>query len=308
MMPGKEPSADLAELIPGPDRHSPQRAIDTERQNRAFRACGLAALALGVVGFAPSVGHALLGTLWSVAHDAPHTATDFLGGHAVCAVVWTLAAVAQLCTGGVPRYGVAHRFGGYVGTTGLLLAMALAAANELRFATPGSALGSAYTLLLVLGASFTAIVGIVRAKQRRFPEHKDCALLAIMFTMDPAVHRLSMWTIRFIIGGGTMTADPAVVDPGKLLILGKMPANFILYVVFGGMFVRSRRVNRVTVLCTSFNLIAFIGGAILAVATGADGEVGPVVWGLAVAGTAAILSVTAAFVVVERRKRREESE
>jgi len=105
----------------------------------------------------------------------------------------------------------------------------------------------------------------------------------------------------------TPQADPEVVDPGKLLILGKMPANFILYVVFGCMFVRGRRVNRVTVLCTSFNLVAFVGGAALALVAGADGKVGPAVWGLALAGTVAILAITAAFVVTERRKRAQES-
>ena len=263
---------------------------------------------LGVIGFGPSVGHALSGTLWSVSHDAPHTDTDFLGVHAVCAAVWTLAAGAQLCTGGVPRWSAVHRFGGYGATTSLVLAMALAAANELKFATPGSALGSAYTLLLVLGSVSTAAMGVVRARQHRFAEHKDCVLLAIMFTMDPAVHRLSMWTIRLIVGGGTLPADPGVVDPGKLLILGKMPANFILYVVFGSMFIRGRRINRVTVLGTLFNLIAFLGGAILAFSAGARGQVGPVVWGLAVAGTAAILAVTAAFVIVEQRQRLQESQ
>jgi hypothetical protein len=86
-----------------------------------------------------------------------------------------------------------------------------------------------------------------------------------------------------------------------------MPANFILYVAFGWMFVHGRRVNRITVLCTSFNLIAFIGGAILAFAGAADGTVAPAVWGLVLVGTIAMLAITVMFVVIERRKRCQES-
>jgi hypothetical protein len=275
-------------------------------QNSTFRACGLCALFLGCVGFAPSIAKALLtGSLWSVSHDAPHTDNAFLVPHAVAAVGWAVACVAQLCTGGVPQrpFVVAHRVGGYIGSAALLAAMVLAAANELAYATPESALGSAYTLLLVLGATGNMLLAVTRARQRRFPEHKDGMLLAIMFTMDPAVHRLAMWTIRF-------TMDPAVhrLDPTRLLILGKMPANAILYLIFGCMFIRSRRVNRLTAVCTGFNLVAFMGGATLAFVGGADGSVSPVVWGLALAGTVVMLLATAAFVVVERRKRARERE
>jgi hypothetical protein len=294
-------------------------------QNTTYRACGIAGLFLGCVGFAPSIAKALItGSLWSVSHDAPHTENAFLDPHAVGAVIWTVACVAQLCTGGVPKYPyvVAHRIGGYVGAVALLVAMVLAAANELTYATPQSALGSAYTLLLVLGATCNMLLAVVRARQRRFPEHKDSMLLAIMFTMDPAVHRLAMWAIRlpFLIGDiratlATTTTTPnrthpvvARIDPTQLLILGKMPANLILYVLFGCMFIRSRRVNCLTALCTSFNLVAFIGGTAVACAGGVGGSVSPVVWGLAIAGTAAMLLTTAAFVVIERRKRSRERE
>ena len=293
-------------------------------QNTMYRACGIAGLLLGCVGFAPSIAKALItGSLWSVSHDAPHTENAFLFPHAVGAVIWTVACVAQLCTGGVPKhpYVVAHRVGGYVGAAALLVAMVLAAANELTYATPQSALGSAYTLLLVLGATCNMLLAVVRARQRRFSEHKDSMLLAIMFTMDPAVHRLAMWAIRlpFLIGDIRATVattttpnrtHPVVarIDPTQLLILGKMPANFILYILFGCMFIRSRRVNRLTALCTSFNLVAFLGGTSVACVGGVGGSVSPVVWGLAMAGTAAMLLTTAGFVVVERRKRSRERE
>ena len=271
-------------------------------QNHAYRVCGLAVLVLGLIGFAPSISKALLtGSLWSVSHDAEHTDNDFLAAHGVGAVVWTLACVVQLGTGGVPRHGyvVAHRISGYIGSFGLLFAMVLATANELKYATPDSAVGDAYTLLLVLGATGNMLIGLIRARQRRFAEHKDGMLLAIMFSMDPAVHRLAMWTIRFIIGKGTMTTDSTRVDADKLLILGKMPANLILYTSFGFMFLYSRRVNRHTVLCTGFNLIAFLGGAVIAVAA----DAGAVVVGLAMVGTAAIVMITAAFIIIERRAR-----
>ena len=272
-----------------------------ELQNRTFRSGGLAVLALGAVGFAPSITKALLtGSLWSVSHDAKHTDNDFLGVHTVGAVVWILAAAAQLWTGGVSKYTTVHRICGYCGSTGLFVAMVFATANELKYATPESALGNFYTLLLAIGATVNMIVGIVRARQRRFAEHKDSMLLALMFTLDPAVHRLAMWTIRLVLGGGKINAL-------QLLILGKMPANFVLYVVFGWMFVHGRRVNRATVLCTSFNLIAFIGGATLAFAGAADGTVAPTVWRLALAGTIAMLAITAMFVVIEKRKRFRES-
>jgi len=186
--------------------HLPAQRLK-ERQNSMFRVYGMVALVLGAAGFAPSICEALLtGALWSVSHDARHTNNDFLGAHAVGAVVWTVACIAQLNTGGVPKHAAAHRVCGYVGSAALLLAMVLAAANELKYATPESALGNAYTLLLVLGASGNMLVAVVRGRQKRFPEHKDGMLLAIMFTMDPAVHRLAMWSIRFAVGGGRMTA------------------------------------------------------------------------------------------------------
>ena len=295
---------EAAELIPN---NGNPRAT-TQRQNGTFRVYGLAALVLGIVGFAPSITKALLtGTPWSVSHDATHTDNAFLGVHAVAAAIWTLACIVQLCTGGVPKHAVVHRICGYAGSAGLLLAMVLATANELKYATRETILGNIYTLVLVLGASINMLVAVVRARQRRFPEHKDGMLLAIMFTLDPAVHRLAMWTIRIIasIVSGKKMTDPTTVDPGQLLILGKMPANFILFVVFGCMFVHSRRVSKVTLLCTSFNLVAFVGGAILAFS---DGAVTATVRGLALTGTVAIMGIAAAFVVVEKRKRRQESE
>ena len=111
-----------------------------------------------------------------------------------------------------------------------------------------------------------------------------------------------------VIAGGEQMTDSAAVDPVQLLILGKMPANFILFLIFGCMFVHGRRVNKVTVLCTSFNLVAFFGGAILAFSAGTDGTVTAIVWGLALAGTVAILIISAAFVVVEKRKRLQDTE
>eukprot|EP00040_Diaphanoeca_grandis_P025531 m.141563 g.141563 ORF g.141563 m.141563 type:complete len:327 (+) comp30194_c0_seq1:280-1260(+) len=279
-------------------------------QNRVFRICGLTVLVLGMIGFAPSIIKAMLtGSVWSVSHDAKHTNTEFLAAHAVGAVVWVTACAVQLYTGGMPspNYIFVHRVCGYVGTTGLCLSMVLAAANELKYATPDSVLGNVYTLVLVLGATINMLVGVVRARQRRFPEHKDSVLLAIMFTMDPAVHRLAMWSIRLINSVATRETI-ADVDPVKLLILGKMPANFILYVVFGSMFVHSRRVNRITVVCTAFNLIAFLGGTILAVAGSSDGSVSAVVWGLALVGAVTIVVITIALIVVEKRKRSHEKE
>jgi len=70
--------------------------------------------------------------------------------------------------------------------------------------------------------------------------------------------------------------------------------------VFGYMFVRSRRVNRTTVVGTGFNFIAFVGGAGMALTTPG---INSVVLALVVLGTVAILAVTAGFVAVEKRKR-----
>ena len=292
-----EPAPTRVGLL-GTDADGEVRWQRKERQNRAFRGGGLAVLVLGVAGFAPSVFEALrTGALWSVSHNTKHTDTAFLGVHAVSAVIWMMACIAQFYTGGVPKYAVGHHVCGYVGASGLIIAMVSAAANELQYATPDADLGTAYTMVLVFGATVNLGMGIVRARQGRFPEHKDSVLLALMFTMDPAVHRLMMWTIRFIVDGWTMTSNPPRIDPMQLLILGKMPANLILYVTFGWIFVRGRRVNCVTVLCTSFNAVAFLGGATLSFVGAVRGSIASEVWGLTLAGTIMLLLATAAFVV-----------
>lgn len=123
------------------------------------------------------------------------------------------ASLAQLWTGGLREYATAHR---YVGSLGLL-GMILAASNELKYVSAASGLGNFYTLLLCFGAAANMILGVLRARQRRLAKHKDHMLMAVMFTLDPAIHRLVMWTIRLF------ASDSKSLDPMVLLIFGKMP-------------------------------------------------------------------------------------
>jgi len=201
-------------------------------------------------GFAPSLYKAVeTGGLWSVSHDLPHTKNTWLVPHLFGMLIWTLSIFLQLSTGGTKQTTL-HKIGGYVGSTGLFLGMLFAACNELEYDSGG---GLFYTLCLAVGATANMLLGVYHARGKRYPTHKDHMLMAIMYTLDPAIHRLAMWSIRWIA-----SIEKKPLDPILLLVIGKIPANFILFTSFGAMVLYARRVNLVTVVNISFNAFWFV--------------------------------------------------
>lgn len=273
-------------------------------QNHAFKLFGGIGLVGGIAGFAPSVFKLLTGPIWSVMHNAPHTENDFLYPHAVGCIVWFIALFVQLCTGGT-HYKRTHRVSGYIGALGLAVGMLFAFANTVKYDViiDKSGILGLYTFVLIFGASINGAVGVARARQKRIPEHKDLMLMATMWTLDPALHRLSMWLIR-AVGG-----PRHVPDPDLLITLGKMPANFLLVAIFGAMAVRGRRVNRITVPNISLQAFFFVGGLVVCFTNlGSDqGQVHPPIRDAVIVSASAFFAVVAGLVFAERRLRLKEA-
>lgn len=269
-------------------------------QNRAFKLFGSIGLAGGVAGFSPSVFKLLTGPIWSVMHNAPHTDNDFLYPHTCGCIVWFASLLVQLCTGGTP-YKRTHRVSGYIGALGLAVGMVFAFANTVKYdvVIERTPLISLYTFVLIFGASINGAVGIARARQKRIPEHKDFMLMATMWTLDPALHRLSMWLVRVMAG------PKRFLDPDVLATLGKLPANFLLVAIFGAMAVRGRRVNRITVPNISLEAFAFTFGLVECFANLGAGQkqVHPPILDAVIVGAAAFGAVVAGLVFAERRLR-----
>jgi len=284
------------------------------RQNAAFRQIGVVVTLAGLLGFTPSLYKAIAtGSLWSVSHDAPHTKNTFLVPHLLGMLVWMICLLIQFPTGGMVGLEKWHRSGGYIGLSGLLVGMVFATANELEYDSGG---GLVYTLALVVGTTTNALLGIRQARAKNYPSHKDHMLMAAMFTLDPAIHRLAMWIIR---GGTALLASrgqPIMLDPIVLLLLGKIPANLILFAVFGTMVVRGKRVNRVTVSNISFNAVSLVLLSVFAFtqtkasssssSSSSQQVVAPIVWvGVAAADAAFLVAVTALVVAHKAQQRRE---
>lgn len=273
-------------------------------QNISFKAVGSSAVFAGIAGFTPSLYKMLTDCIWSVSHDAPHTDTDFLLVHGVFMVFWILACLVQLWSGGVAKRRLAHRVGGWLGSLSLAAGMLFAACNMVKYdwLENQQVYAGSYTLMLLLAACFNLLLGLQRAIRRRFAEHKDYMLMAIMMSLDPAIHRLSMWCIRWGSGKQHLDAD-------NLLMLGKMPANFLLIVAFGSMAVRARRVNCVTLGNLSLQLLAFALGAVAALARTGECEecIGPRVYYSVLFGTALLLLVLAILAAAEFHLRSQEA-
>ena len=131
--------------------------------------------------------------------------------------------------------------------------------------------------------------------------HKDHALMALMWSLDPALHRLSMWLARLCM----LSSDPSP-DPDSLLTYGKLPANALLVLIFGCMLVAARRATPVMVFNVGMQLALFTFGLASLLASAATrSEPGPRVWATAlVGGTVLALSVVALVAVSLRRGKR----
>lgn len=262
-------------------------------QNSAFKRFGFAAALIGLLGFVPSYYKAATtGVLWSVSHDAPHTENDFLVPHFICMLFWLFGAFGQLASGGT-SYKKTHRICGYVALSGLFIGMLGASGNIFKYdfadqGVAGMAAGG-YTILLVLGATVNGAVGLGRAIQKRTKEHKDHMLMAIMWSLDPAVHRFAMWLIRWFANGH--------VDSDLLLTFGKLPANFILVTLFGTMLVRGQRVTCINVANVGMQFFLFVLGVAAGLAQGGESDL---VRGWVIAGLCTLTLVVATLCIVWR--------
>lgn len=246
----------LAQSVDQPTKIEQDKAQAKKVQNSAFKFFGGIGLAGGIAGFSPSVFKMLTGPIWSVMHNAPHTDNNFLYPHACGCIVWFAALFIQLCTGGTP-WKRTHYYSGYVGALGLAIGMFFAFANTILYdvVIEKTPLIGFYTFVLIFGASINGAAGIACARAKRLPEHKDFMIMATMWTLDPALHRLSMWVTRAVDGSVGLIPDPDV-----LATVGKMPANFLLVTIFGAMAVKGRRANRITVPNITLEGFAFVGG------------------------------------------------
>jgi len=267
------------------------------QQNQHFKMSGAIGLCLGTMGFAPSWYKGITDCMWSVSHNAPHTDNAFLNPHILCMALWFIAVAVQLSTGGT-SFRRTHVISGWVGFIGLLIGMAAATANTLKY--DGAQIGAGlYTLLLILGASTCAIMGVVKARQKRFAEHKDFMLMALMYTLDPAIQRLAMWAIRVVAG----FASSGSVNADSLLAVSKIPACVINLTIFGFMAVRGNRVNAVTicnigVICLFFGFVSF--EIFMHIGTG-EGQAGPVIWGPVLGASVMFVSIITVLVVLHLR-------
>jgi len=224
------------------------------RQNRAYKRGGAFLLVLGAAGgFLPSL--ALLagtGKVWSVNRVAPHSDVDTsLVVHIPLAVVWATAVAVQLWSGGVGRRRRIHRIGGWVAVGCVLIGISLVAGwiwtyfNDFvdGFTGPRARAGY-YTVALGIGAAVNGVMLVVCAKRRNFLAHKDFALMALFWTLDPGVHRFFMWLMRMICWDCWAPENTA----GLGIALAKLPANLVLVIWAVTMSVYAGRLNRI-ILC-----------------------------------------------------------
>jgi len=227
-------------------------------QNRVYKRWGAALVALGLAGFTPSITKAIIHhQVWSAGSDEPHTAVDnWLYAHIAGALVWAAAIVQQLISGG-SSVGVIqkwHRAMGWVavisGLCGLVFCGGFVWTIHYDFVDPETRnIGvGLYTLALALGASVNMIAAVRYARARDFGRHKDHALMAIMWTMDPAVHRSVLWLMHWSCYSCFISDDEFEERAHSLLIIAKMPANVILFSWCLCVAVHARRVNRILVI------------------------------------------------------------
>lgn len=274
----------------------PSVAAAKKRQNGAFRMYGGISVALGYAGFTPSIGFALTGVLWSVSHNDYHTDVDiFLWVHVWCMVLWFVSVGLQLWTGGTPRSAL-HRAGGYVGWLALTLGQLVIAVWTVKYDfAEGQWAGGVYTLTLVVMAVFNINIGCLRARQKRFMEHKDHVLMALMWSLDPGFHRLAMWAAHLASGH---------LDPVSLLEYAKLPANFTLVCLFGAMVVSGRRANCITVPNIGLQFVAFHLGALAVFTDASSGKAEAAVWIATACGAVLLCAIVAAFSIADWRLRR----
>ena len=170
--------------------------------NREYKRWGGVLLLLGFGGFVPSIVKlCLTGRVWSVSHNQPHTDVDgWLVAHMAGAIGWGLFACFQIASGGVGSMLAFHRWSGRIGVFFVVIAMVCGGViytsiYDFRAGLGGLAPGL-YTLSLALATCANVFLSVYYARQRDLARHKDHALMALMWSLDPGVHRTVMWIMH----------------------------------------------------------------------------------------------------------------
>ncbi len=223
-------------------------------QDRIYKRFGAFLLFFGAAGgFLPSLYMiATKGAIWSVNRQQPHHGPEesdpVLAFHISLSVVWAILLALQLWSGGSGEMRTLHRRGGRVAVGFGLLGVAVAGGwvwtylNDFSegLTTPGARAGY-YTIVLGVGVAINAVMLVVHARKKNFFLHKDFALMSLMWTLEPGIHRFYMWLMRWVCWDCWAPEN----TEGMGIALAKLPAN--LTVIFWALLMASlaRRVNGV---------------------------------------------------------------
>jgi hypothetical protein len=138
-------------------------------------------------------------------------------------------------------------------------------------------------------------VAIHHAREKRTIQHKDHVLMALMWSLDPALHRLFMWILRL--------CAPHRSNADRLLFFGKLPANAMLVLTFGTALVCARRASRITISNVALQLALFFLGLLVLLT---DPEVGSATTIAAIVGATVLLAAVAALSALECAWRKQE--
>ncbi len=221
----------------------------TRLQNRIYKRAGALLLVLGAAGgFLPSLFMlAKTGQVWSVNHQAPHSMVDvYLFIHIPLAVVWALLIAVQLWSGQVTSRRYLHiSLGWFTLATGVIgigvvggLIWPLVNDFADGFDSPNVGAGI-YTMSMGAGVIINWVLAGYYARKGDLARHKDHALMAIFWTMDPGIHRLNMWLMR-MFGGDTWAPEQT---SGLGIAIAKLPANLTLIAWALIMAILARRLN-----------------------------------------------------------------
>ncbi len=234
-------------------RSSPEGVLSPAQatclQNRIYKRAGALLLVLGAAGgFVPSLWmFATSGQVWSVNHQAPHTLVDtYLLIHIPLAVLWALLVAGQLWSGQVRVRRYLHVSLGWVALASGVIGIGVIGgwvwqlihdfADGLDSANAGAGI---YTMSMGAGVVINGILAGHYARKRDLARHKDHALMALFWTMDPGIHRLNMWLMR-LFGGDTWAPENT---NGLGIAIAKLPANLSLIAWALTMAILARRLN-----------------------------------------------------------------
>ena len=208
--------------------------------------------------------------MWDVGTDEPHAGVDaWLYAHIAGAIIWGVAVCHQLASGGSAHATVQlmHRIFGWFAFAGLSIGIVLCGSGvwtiyyDFINASTRSIGAGVYTLILGGAAITNMSLSLWHARKREFALHKDFALMAIMWTMDPAVHRTFMWLLHLSCYS---CFSPKAFEgrPDSLNVIAKMAANVVLFTWAFAMAVHARRLNAITFVNASLQYLLWVGNVV----------------------------------------------